>query len=86
MNKEKRMRELLRVAKENNEILKRILQRKPEYSHEVWEREWEENQRFMDSIAQYPRDWWRQDCKEEDGAKRKTTSRQNSVSLLSLMV
>lgn len=59
LNREKRMRELLRVTQENQEILHRITQRKPLYDHTKWERDWEENQRYMDSIAAYPRDWWK---------------------------
>jgi hypothetical protein len=52
------MRELLRVTQENQEILKRITARKPEYNHHNWERDWERNQDYMDSISAYPRDWW----------------------------
>ena len=61
LNREKRQRELLRVTRENQEILKRIMAREPEYDHRKWEQEWEENQAFMDSIAQYPRDWWKEE-------------------------
>lgn len=57
------MRELLRVTKENQEILKRITERKPEYDHSKWQNDWDENQKFMDSIAHYPRDWWKSDEK-----------------------
>ena len=35
--------------------------REPEYDHKKWEQDWEENQAYMDSIAQYPRDWWKED-------------------------
>ena len=52
------MRELLRVTQENQSILKRIMNRQPEYNRQVWKRDWIENQKFMDSIAAYPRDWW----------------------------
>ena len=57
------MRELLRITQENQEILRRITQRKPQYDHYKWQREWDENQRFMDAIAAYPRDWWKKDNK-----------------------
>ena len=63
LNREKRMRELLRITQENQEILRRITQRKPQYDHYKWQRQWEENQRFMDDIAAYPRDWWKKDSK-----------------------
>lgn len=59
LNREKRQRELLRVTRENQEILKRICLRQPEYSHVKWQREWEENQQFMDNISHYPQDWWK---------------------------
>ncbi|XP_045200566.2 sperm axonemal maintenance protein CFAP97D1-like isoform X1 [Mercenaria mercenaria] len=58
LNREKRQRELLRVTKENQAILKRIMMRKPEYSAHKWQREWEENQTFMDNISHFPKDWW----------------------------
>ncbi|XP_060600100.1 sperm axonemal maintenance protein CFAP97D1-like isoform X2 [Ruditapes philippinarum] len=58
LNREKRQRELLRVTKENQAILKRIMMRKPEYSATKWQQEWEENQAFMDSISHFPKDWW----------------------------
>uniref|UniRef100_A0A0B6ZSX7 Cilia- and flagella-associated protein 97 n=1 Tax=Arion vulgaris TaxID=1028688 RepID=A0A0B6ZSX7_9EUPU len=58
LNREKRQRELLRVTKENQLILYRINMRKPEYSHQRWQLEWEKNQKFMDNISAYPIDWW----------------------------
>lgn len=58
LNREKRQRELLRVTKENQEILKRIMMRKPEYSAQKWQYEWEENQAFLDNISHFPKDWW----------------------------
>ena len=35
--------------------------RQPEYDHKRWEQEWEENQAYMDNIAQFPKDWWKED-------------------------
>ena len=52
------MRELLRVTQENQAILKRIMVRKPELNHETWERDWEQNQIYMDNISSFPKDWW----------------------------
>lgn len=69
LTREKRQRELLRVTRENQEILKRILAREPEYNHLQWERDWEDNEKFMDSIARYPRDWWQQQEEEEERRK-----------------
>ncbi|KAH3878390.1 hypothetical protein DPMN_002281 [Dreissena polymorpha] len=61
LNREKRQRELLRVTKENQSILKRIMLRQPEYSAKKWQREWEENQSFLDNISHFPKDWWLED-------------------------
>ncbi|XP_064615383.1 sperm axonemal maintenance protein CFAP97D1-like [Liolophura sinensis] len=68
LNREKRQRELLRVTKENQEILRRILMRRPEYSSEKWQHDWYENQTFLDNISHYPKDWW---LKKEKSASRK---------------
>ena len=46
------------MTRENQEILKRINMRKPEYSVQQWARDWEENQQFMDNISAFPKDWW----------------------------
>lgn len=75
LNREKRMRELLRVTKENQEILKRITERKPEYDHSKWQNDWDENQKFMDSIAHYPRDWWKSDEKKSARSSGRDSSR-----------
>lgn len=73
LNREKRQRELLRVTRENQEILKRINMRQPEYSVQRWADDWDENQRFMDSISAFPKDWW---VEKED---KRTKSRQKSA-------
>jgi len=69
LNREKRQRELLRVTKENQEILKRIMAREPEYNHLKWQQEWDENEQFMDNIARYPRNWW--ELIQQDKEKRR---------------
>lgn len=58
LNKEKRQRELLRVTKENQAILQRITLRQPEYSAKRWADIWDEEQKFIDNISHYPKDWW----------------------------
>ena len=58
LNREKRQRELLRLTRENQAILGRITQRKPEYSAESWANQWEEDQKFMDNISHFPKNWW----------------------------
>lgn len=67
LNREKRQRELLRVTKENQAILYRINMRRPEYSHQKWQDDWEENQKFMDNISHYPSEWW---VKEQNATPR----------------
>nr|XP_022344438.1 uncharacterized protein C17orf105 homolog [Crassostrea virginica] len=58
LNKEKRQRELLRVTKENQAILQRITVRQPEYSAKRWADIWDEEQKFIDNISHYPKNWW----------------------------
>lgn len=58
LNREKRQRELLRLTRENQSILGRITQRKPEYSADSWARQWEDDQKFMDNISHFPKNWW----------------------------
>ena len=60
LNREKRQRELLRVTRENQAVLKRILDRKPEYHRSIWQKDWEQNLKFMDNISAYPPNWWDQ--------------------------
>lgn len=61
LNRQRRLRELLRIAKENQDILKRITSSKPQYDHVQWEREWQDNLLIMDQISVYPQNWWKQD-------------------------
>lgn len=58
LNKEKRQRELLRVTKENQAILQRVTMRQPEYSAKRWADIWDEEQKFIDNISHYPKNWW----------------------------
>lgn len=78
LNREKRQRELLRLTRENQSILGRITQRKPEYSAESWAKQWEEDQKFMDNISHFPKNWWL--MKETTNVKntKKPISRQKS--------
>jgi len=32
--------------------------RKPEYSAQKWQDEWEDNQAFLDNISHFPKEWW----------------------------
>ncbi|XP_053311115.1 uncharacterized protein CFAP97D2 [Spea bombifrons] len=58
LNKEKREQELLRVSRENQAILERINKCEPQYQVERWHEDWVKAERYMDSIARYPRGWY----------------------------
>ena len=53
------MREMMRVAEENQHMLKRIESVRPKYSHAQWEREWQANLQLMDQMSAYPPEWWK---------------------------
>lgn len=86
LNKEKRQRELLRVTKENQAILQRITLRQPEYSAKRWADIWDEEQKFIDNISHYPKDWWtmkeRSKSKlESRSQKKRSETRENEESI-----
>ncbi|XP_075446573.1 uncharacterized protein CFAP97D2 [Ascaphus truei] len=58
LNKEKREQELLRVYRENQTILDRISKCEPQYRVEKWHEDWVKAEKYMDSIARYPRGWY----------------------------
>jgi len=76
LNREKRQRELLRVTKENQEVLKRILNRKPEYHRSKWQKDWEHNLKFMDNISAYPPNWWQQRKEGSAGESQRDSPRE----------
>ncbi|OWF51524.1 uncharacterized protein C17orf105 homolog [Mizuhopecten yessoensis] len=83
LNREKRQRELLRVTKENQSILTRITSREPEYSVQRWNTQWDDNQKFMDNIAHFPKDWWvtqRNDRAETGKSREKSTVSKRAAS------
>ena len=61
LNREKRIRELLQITQENQEILKRITMAGPQYNTKQLLYDWEQNQKYMDYISCYPQDWWKKD-------------------------
>ncbi|XP_077988134.1 sperm axonemal maintenance protein CFAP97D1-like [Glandiceps talaboti] len=71
LNREKRQKELLRVTKENQEILRRIMASEPEYDHKKWQKDWHENEELIDDISRYPRDWWQQQQRAKENKKKK---------------
>lgn len=53
------MRELLRVASENQDIVMRITRKKAQYDRQVWDKDYERNLNYMEAIALFPKDWWK---------------------------
>ncbi|XP_053561428.1 uncharacterized protein CFAP97D2 [Bombina bombina] len=58
LNKEKREQELLKISRENQSILGRISKSEPQYKVEKWQEDWLKAEKYMDSIAKYPRGWY----------------------------
>ena len=58
LNHEKRRRELLRVAKENATMSKRIHERKPEMSRDVWGKDSSKNHAYLFNISKYQSNWF----------------------------
>ncbi|XP_064639059.1 sperm axonemal maintenance protein CFAP97D1-like [Lineus longissimus] len=79
LNREKRKRELLRITHDNQEILRRITLRQPEYDHIKWQMDWEENQHFMDNISHYPKEWWLMQKSAYGGASSRQQSARESA-------
>lgn len=52
---------MLRITKENMNMLKRISHKKPAISRERQETDWEQNLRFMNNISAFPEDWYLRD-------------------------
>ncbi|KAM4701319.1 uncharacterized protein CFAP97D2 [Discoglossus pictus] len=72
LNKEKRAQELLTISRENQSILDRISKCEPQYQVEKWHEDWIKAEKYMDSIAKYPRGWYLPE--QEKKSKRKTTA------------
>jgi E3 ubiquitin-protein ligase TRIP12 len=55
LNRDSRKKELLRITRENQSILKRIQQAQPQYNHIQWEADHRRNQYYLQNCAEYPR-------------------------------
>jgi E3 ubiquitin-protein ligase TRIP12 len=77
LNKEKRERELLRITKENIEMVKRLQGKKSDLSNEKLARDWQQNLKFMDNISAFPEDWYLR----EKGANDTTFRSQSEADL-----
>lgn len=53
LSKERRKRELQRITKENQKILKRIQNARPTYNHMLWEKEAKRNQDILQNICEF---------------------------------
>jgi len=53
LSKERRKRELLRITKENQQILRRIQNAQPAYSHMKWEEEARKNDNILENISEF---------------------------------
>jgi len=53
------MRDLVRIAEENQQMLRRLQTVRPKYSREQWEREWQTNLQLIDQMSAFPPDWWK---------------------------
>ncbi|XP_008172529.1 uncharacterized protein CFAP97D2 isoform X1 [Chrysemys picta bellii] len=65
LNREKREKELLRVNQENQAILDRITKCEPQYQVQRWHEDWQRAEKYMDSIARYPRGWYKLQNRKE---------------------
>ncbi|XP_061917711.1 sperm axonemal maintenance protein CFAP97D1-like isoform X2 [Entelurus aequoreus] len=66
---EKRQRELVRITKENQEILLRLNRCRSQYDVRNWHQDWLKTLRVMDAIARYPRG--RESLQKEKASKRR---------------
>jgi len=53
LNKDRRKRELQRITKQNQQILKRIQNAQPTYDHLAWEEKAEANDRILSNICEF---------------------------------
>ncbi|XP_030055426.1 uncharacterized protein CFAP97D2 isoform X2 [Microcaecilia unicolor] len=83
LNKEKREQELLRVSRENQAILNRLMKCEPQYQVQKWQEDWEKAERYMDSIARYPRGWYniQQGKNKPKGQKRASKKRESKKAM-----
>ena len=58
MSKNRRERELLRISKENANLLKRIANKKPAISHDQHLEDWNQKMIYMNNISSFSEDWY----------------------------
>ncbi|XP_075054156.1 uncharacterized protein CFAP97D2 [Mixophyes fleayi] len=79
LNKEKREQELLKVSRENQNIEDRLTKCEPQYRVEKWHEDWVKAEKYMDSIAKYPRGWYAARQQKMLKGKKKTAERDSVV-------
>ncbi|CAM4387457.1 uncharacterized protein CFAP97D2 isoform X1 [Lepidochelys kempii] len=76
LNREKREKELLRVSQENRAILDRITKCEPQYQVQRWHEDWQRAEKYMDSIARYPRGWCKLQNRKEQKLNKKASKQE----------
>jgi len=76
LNHIKRDREQLRIMNENQNMVKRLTNKKPLYDHNDHQADFLKNVAHMERISHYPKDWWEQTQAEKKRIQshRKTKS------------
>ncbi|KAM3936125.1 uncharacterized protein CFAP97D2 [Leptodactylus fuscus] len=77
LNKEKREQELLKVSRENQTIGDRITKCEPQYRVEKWHEDWVKAEKYMDTIAKYPRGWYAIQHPEKPLSGKKTVRKES---------
>ena len=80
LNKAKRQRELIRVTHENEAILKRIAMKESNIKHLNWKEDWKNNQQYLDNIAKYPKEWYK-DRKTKPNAKNENKHEEDGTQI-----
>ncbi|KAK2519464.1 hypothetical protein Q9233_011991 [Columba guinea] len=75
LNAEKRKQEQRRVSQENRVILDRITKAQPHYQVQRWHEDWQRAEKYMASIARYPRGQCKSHRLKEEQFKEKTPKR-----------
>lgn len=78
--REQRKREVLTIGRENQRIIRRIVDVEPTFSIPRLERDWSMTMQYLDQISHYPREWWTDEVPNYCNSKRITyIVGQNSV-------
>ena len=54
LNREARKRDLVKITKENQMILKRLQEKKPNYNLQSWQKEEDQRKKILANICEYP--------------------------------